>query len=134
MQLGQPSDLDYTGSWDIDLHYGGKVYHGDLCIEDESGLLSGSYVLSNGEKGNIGGKHDGNAFWTLLKPPGTADGWYLDGGGAIPTEDHFLRIAGNASLCSKEPCPTSSRSENNFAISSSLLAPSPVCRHMPLSR
>lgn len=126
-----PSDLDYTGTWDIDLHYRGKAYHGEMCMEDKSELLSGSYSLNNGERGNISGKHDGKSFWVLLRPPGTATGWYLEGGGATPTEDHFLRITGKPSLCSKEPCPSSSGPEESFTISSSLLAPSPVCSQHP---
>jgi hypothetical protein len=68
-----PSDLDYSGTWNLDIQFRGKAYHGQLCMDDKSEGLSGSYSLVNGgERGNINGSHDGKRYWASLKPSGTS--------------------------------------------------------------
>lgn len=130
-----PSDLDYTGTWNLEIQSHGKAYHGQLCMDDKSEGLSGSYSLINdGERGNINGSHDGKRYWALLKPSGAASGWYLEGGGAAPTDDRFLVIVGYASLCANEPCTAHWRDDvkctgDCFRLSSSLLSRSAECLH-----
>jgi hypothetical protein len=116
------SEANYTSRWQISIKFAGRIYHGQLDIQDENYDLIGRYRLSSGERGHLTGRHDGGKFWLELETGGNDERWHLDGPAPMPTKDGFLATNGTCALVNRGGAPTS-KATGTFNMDTSSLSP-----------
>lgn len=88
-----PTRQNFSGIWNIDV----DSIHGQMELKDVARTLAGSYVLSDGSRGQIEGARDGKTFRVTLYRGSSPSRFFIDAG-FDPNPNLDLEIRGKAKL------------------------------------
>lgn len=88
-----PTQRNFSGAWNIDL---GSI-HGQMDIKDVARTLAGSYVLSDGGRGQVEGSRDGKTFRVTFYRGSSPSRFFIDAS-FDPNPNADLELRGKAKL------------------------------------